>query len=1374
MKTVKKVLSVVLAITMVLSAVVIAASAYAAVTTERNYWSLKAEVYDATDGAAQEAIDSGLEDTAGATTSPVTTKQQADLKAYDNVTSRTFYNSNDTIYVKPGQVVWVTVHLKTTEDNHPSVIQGQYYYSTNIFTATTIRGGNGAAKYSTTGKWSEYVSTKDCASWALLTKNNRKKYISTVVDENEFHVYNFATTANRGLVSNIFYALDEDLFAMPIYVKPTATVGSTGKIFIPNNAPSLFVDSNPEGDPNIANSAKVKVKGAEYQIVDGATLNFVVGEKPGEVDYTALNAAIAKYEALNETDYTVDTWAAATTAYNAAKAALSSTDQATVTAAAEALEAAIDALKKPAALDFSGLTAAINAATSKTLSDYTTSTANAVTAALAKAVEVGKSATTQPEIDKAAADLNAAVAALKAKANISTLTAAIAEANAKVEANYTADSWKVLSDAVAAGQAIVDKADETSDQAAVDVAANAIYAAINNLVPNGADYSAVEAAKAKVPADLSIYTDASVKALNDALAAVVEGLPASRQSEVDKMAADIEAAIKGLKEKDADYSAVDAAKAKVPTDLSIYTDASVKALNDALAAVVEGKKASEQAVVDGWAAAIEAAITGLTEKDADYSAVDAAKAKIPADLSIYTDETVKALNDAVAAVVEGKKVSEQAVVDGWAAAIETAISGLRVKSASLEELKAAIAEAEALNSALYTPESFAAVTTALENAKQVRDSDPEITDQTRVDEATAALKNAIALLVPAGADFSALKSALDEAKTLTASHYTADSWKAYSDAVAAGQAIYDNAEQYTVADQATIDAAAKAITDAKAALVEAAADYSAVTEQQTIAASKKQSDYTAESWANLQTALNAVVNGLKAKDQAKVDKFAADIKAAIGALEYVDANYDMINNQKTIIAGLTETDYTKASWAALQAELAKVVEGKKIDEQDLVDEWADNIRAARLALVKAPAADYTDVNAAVAEFEKLDSSLYTAASVKKVEDAIAAVDYTLNENFQSTVDAYADAINAAIDALELKPAPGAGDYTAVDAAIAKFNAIADKSVYTDASVKAVEDAIAAVVRGLDETHQAEIDAMAKAINDAIGALELKPVVAAGDYKAVDAAIARANTYNAAEYTAESWARVDAAIKAVVRGLDETHQAEIDAMAAAIINALDALEKIPASTGRVVSVEYTPSAFTLNTYNFKVTGRAIAIRLLVASDTTSTITLYRNNPAITVTSYNSNGEVVSDLAKDIAYEVWSINKSFVPNSYYVIARDNTGWEAVTDSTQLFRVVLKADDKDVKSITPAASTVKAGEKFDVTVVTGADVIKVRTRVDGVVMCTFDVFSYGTIGENSNTFNIFAKVYSKGEHTITVDVKTANGWETVDTISATVIGE
>lgn len=69
-----------------------------------------------------------------------------------------------------------------------------------------------------------------------------------------------------------------------------------------------------------------------------------------------------------------------------------------------------------------------------------------------------------------------------------------------------------------------------------------------------------------------------------------------------------------------------------------------------------------------------------SDEPADYSKVDAAIAKIPADLSVYTDATVKALNDAKNAVVMGKKMAEQKVVDGYATAIENAISGLIKKS----------------------------------------------------------------------------------------------------------------------------------------------------------------------------------------------------------------------------------------------------------------------------------------------------------------------------------------------------------------------------------------------------------------------------------------------------------------------------------------------------------------------------------------------------------------------------------------------------------------------------------------------------------------------------------------------------------------------
>lgn len=63
------------------------------------------------------------------------------------------------------------------------------------------------------------------------------------------------------------------------------------------------------------------------------------------------------------------------------------------------------------------------------------------------------------------------------------------------------------------------------------------------------------------------------------------------------------------------------------------------------------------------------------------------------------------------------------------------------------------------------------------------------------------------------------------------------------------------------------------------------------------------------------------------------------------------------------------------------------------------------------------------------------------------------------------------------------------DYTKVDAAIAKANAL-NKDEYKDFT--AVEAAVKAVVRDKNITQQSEVDAMAKAIEDAIAALEKKP------------------------------------------------------------------------------------------------------------------------------------------------------------------------------------------------------------------------------------------------------------------------------------------
>ena len=124
------------------------------------------------------------------------------------------------------------------------------------------------------------------------------------------------------------------------------------------------------------------------------------------------------------------------------------------------------------------------------------------------------------------------------------------------------------------------------------------------------------------------------------------------------------------------------------------------------------------------------------------------------------------------------------------------------------------------------------------------------------------------------------------------------------------------------------------------------------------------------------------------------------------------------------------------------------------------------------------------------------------------------------------------------------------DYANVDAAIAKANNL-NKDDYKDFS--AVEAAINAVVRDKNITEQSEVDAMAKAIEDAIAALQYK----GADYTKVDAAIAKANSLNKDEY--KDFSGVEAAVNAVVRGKNITEQSEVDAMAKAIEDAIAALQ-----------------------------------------------------------------------------------------------------------------------------------------------------------------------------------------------------------------------
>ena len=245
---------------------------------------------------------------------------------------------------------------------------------------------------------------------------------------------------------------------------------------------------------------------------------------------------------------------------------------------------------------------------------------------------------------------------------------------------YTDESVKAL---LAARDAVVRDKTEL-EQLVVNSYATTILSAISSLELKEADYSEVDAAIASIPETMENYTDESVKALRTAVDAVVREKLITEQNVVDDFADSINAALRALELKPADYTKVDEAMAKVPRDARIYTDESVAVLNEALAAVVRDKPVSEQDTVDGFAEKILAAIDGLVEKPADlkpadYSEVDKAIKSVPEDLSQYTDDSVAALDKALKAVVRDLTVDEQTRVDGFADDINKAVAALEKK-----------------------------------------------------------------------------------------------------------------------------------------------------------------------------------------------------------------------------------------------------------------------------------------------------------------------------------------------------------------------------------------------------------------------------------------------------------------------------------------------------------------------------------------------------------------------------------------------------------------------------------------------------------------------------------------------------------------------
>ena len=257
-----------------------------------------------------------------------------------------------------------------------------------------------------------------------------------------------------------------------------------------------------------------------------------------------------------------------------------------------------------------------------------------------------------------------------------------------------------------------------------------------NMTLNPADYSKVEKAKSEIPENLSLYTNESVKALQDILDNIDYSLDETEQSKVDDYAKAIEEAINSLKYKPADYTEYNKAVEKANTlDRSLYQD--LTALDNALSVDVKDKNITEQAVVDEQTKAIEKAINSLEYKPADYTEYNKAVEKANTlDRSLYQDLT--ALDVALNVDVGGKNITEQAVVDEQTKAIEEAINALEYKPADYSKLNSALAQVPE-DLSIYTDESVKRLNSVIESLNY----ELNITQQDEADKQVEALLEAI-------------------------------------------------------------------------------------------------------------------------------------------------------------------------------------------------------------------------------------------------------------------------------------------------------------------------------------------------------------------------------------------------------------------------------------------------------------------------------------------------------------------------------------------------------------------------------------------------------------------------------------------------------
>jgi len=437
-------------------------------------------------------------------------------------------------------------------------------------------------------------------------------------------------------------------------------------------------------------------------------------------------------------------------------------------------------------------------------------------------------------------------------------------------------------------------------------------------------------------------------------------------------------------------------------DSSLYTVETFAILSEVIprAEVVYNTFYATTSQINEAIALIENAEKQLVYVDADYTAVrDAITRFNQLNKDYYVADDIQAIQTIIDGINYDLDVSEQSVVNQYAADINNAIDNLVELDADYTALREAIERANAVNRDIY--ENIDTLDAPLADAVTASDTEYKISQQAELNAITDALNSAVDGLVLKAADKKSLNNALKLKLTSSyTQYYDAELLAAWQALVAEGQAMADN-DELTILDNEMIKEKASEIMMA---------------------------------YADVEASYNVVIDK-------KVLEEAVNAGNAVNLDNFVD-------------------DEARAEFISALEEGKELLASELTDEEDqsVVDAAAKRIFDAINALTL-KTADYTDVNAAIERFDNIDRFIYTDDSIKAVQDLIDTVDWELKVTNQELVNKYAEDINTAIDNLVLTEETKIEAIESVGATVNKE----DKFIYgVDEGLSDIEDYVRVV------------------------------------------------------------------------------------------------------------------------------------------------------------------------------------------------------------------------------------------------------------------------------------------------------------------------